>query len=91
MVNLITLCSEVLTNYIRLISTNNKPKEDKMQLFGFKFRGRIRKPNAHQVRKGVRDNNPSFFYKGTTINAEGVVGKRYDIGRLYLHVANYDR
>jgi len=75
--------------YVYPSSTNRKVIN--MKLFGYKFHGRIRKPNAHQVRKGVRDNNPSFFYKGTTINAEGVVGKRYDIGRLYLHVANYDR
>ena len=62
-----------------------------MQLFGFKFRGRIRQPNAHQVREGVRVENPSFFYKGTTVDTTGVVGKRLDIGRLYLHVANYGR
>ena len=62
-----------------------------MQLFGFKFRGRIRRPNAHQVREGVRVAKPSFFYAGTTIDTAGIIGKRLDIGRLYLHVANYGR
>jgi hypothetical protein len=61
-----------------------------MQLFGYKCLTRIRKPNSYQIRDGERDYNPSFFHTATTISSDGTVGRRFDIGRFYLHVAKYD-